>query len=63
MASEVHDWGELLKLAALNQLALASFALRMMDNPKIATEEMRHELIVMIEQLEDSLAQFEEFII
>lgn len=63
MASEVQEWSELLRLAALNQLALAGFALRLMDNPEIATDEMRIELLAMVEQLEDALSHFEEFIL
>lgn len=63
MNQEAQDWGQLLRLAGFNQLALAQLALRLIEDPTLGTEDTRDQLLDMIEQLEYGLSRFEEFLI
>ena len=56
-------WAELLRLAELNSLSLATCALKLIEDPLLGTDSIREQLIEMIEQLEYGLARFEEFLV
>lgn len=61
--TDEQDWANLLRLAGLNSLALAQLSLRLIEDPSVGTDEVRDQLLEMIEELEFGLCRFEEFII
>lgn len=50
----------MVRLQQLNMLSIAHLTLRIASDPALATDEVRVELEIMVRELEDRLAVFEE---
>jgi hypothetical protein len=57
------DWATMLHLSQLNTLSLAHLLLAVMEDPEIVTADTHEQVVDMIEELQDGVARFEEWVI
>ena len=63
LAEVSRSWAELVRMSQMNTLSLLYMMLTVMEDPEVITDDIRDQVIDMVEEMEYGIARFEEFLV